>query len=234
MHPRVATRRSIAVMADPKSFLLTHRLQEYLLRHSSQLSPVQRRLIADTAELGDVAGMQISPEQGAFLSVLVRALRPRQAIEVGTFTGYSALCIAAAMPADGQLLCCDVSEEWTAVGRRAWDEAGVAGRISLRIGPALDTLAGLDPALRFDLAFIDADKESYSRYWAELVPRMRPGGVLLVDNTLWSGRVVDPEVTDARTGLIRAFNGEVVADSRVECVVLPVGDGLTMAVRRED
>jgi len=219
-------------MSPPKSFLLTAELQDYLVRHSTPLTSVQRTLIATTAELGEISGMQISPEQGSFLSVLVRALGVRSAIEVGTFTGYSALCIAAAMSTDGQLLCCDVSDEWTAIGRRAWQEAGLASRISLRLGPALETLRSLGTEEQFDLAFIDADKESYSQYWAELVPRMRPGGVLLVDNTLWSGRVVGAAVEDERTAVLRAFNAEVARDARVDCVLLPVADGLTMAVRR--
>ncbi|GAC1344152.1 MAG: O-methyltransferase [Candidatus Dormibacteria bacterium] len=219
-------------MGQPKSFLLTSELQDYLIRHSGPLTSVQRGLIEDTAKLGEVAAMQISPEQGSFLTVLTRALGVRNAIEVGTFTGYSALCIAMGMADQGRLLCCDISDQWTALGRRAWQDAGVATRISLRLGPALETLRGLDPHERFDLAFIDADKESYSRYWAELVPLIRPGGVLLVDNTLWSGRVVDATVRDERTEVIRAFNAEVVADDRVECALLPVGDGLTVAVRR--
>lgn len=219
-------------MSRPKSFVLTAELQDYLLRHSTALTSVQRGLIADTAQLGELSGMQISPEQGIFLSVLVRALGVRNAVEVGTFTGYSALCLAMSMPEQGRLLCCDISDEWTAMGRRAWQDAGVASRVTLRLGPALETLRALDPGELFDLAFLDADKESYSQYWAELVPRVRPGGVLLVDNTLWSGRVADPAVHDERTEVIRAFNAEVAADDRVECALLPVGDGLTMAVRR--
>ena len=152
----------------------------------------------------------------------------RRAVEIGTFTGYSALCIARALPADGTLLCCDVSEEWTSVGRRYWERAGVAGAITLALGPALETLRALPADATFDLAFIDADKPSYLAYYEELVPRVAPGGLILVDNTLWSGRVVDPDAHDPDTDAIRAFNAHVAADPRTDTVLLPVGDGLTL------
>jgi predicted O-methyltransferase YrrM len=181
-----------------------------------------------TAKLGAVAGMQIAPEQGAFLTILTRALGVRSAIEIGTFTGYSALCIARGLPADGTLLCCDVSEEWTAVGRKHWEQARVGDRIELRIAPAVDTLASLPSEPQFDLAFVDADKPNYANYFEGLLPRIRPNGVILVDNVLWGGNVVKADADDENTLAIRAFNDKVAADDRVDSVMLPIADGLTM------
>jgi len=158
----------------------------------------------------------------------------RRAVEVGTFTGASALAIARGLPPGGRLLCCDVSEEWTAVGRRAWERAGVADRIELRIAPAAETLAALDPAPVVDLAFIDADKGGYIAYHDDLVPRLRPGGLLLVDNTLWGGRVTDAMSDDPDTIAIRAYNDHAAADDRVDTVLLPLADGLTLCRRRDD
>ena len=215
-------------MADPKSFLLTAELGEYLVAHGTPPDAVQSALIDETAKLGAVAGMQIAPEQGAFLTILTRALGVRTAIEIGTFTGYSALCIARGLPSDGHLLCCDVSEEWTAVGRKHWDQAGVGERIELRIGPAVDTLAALPSEPQFDLAFVDADKPNYANYFEGLLPRMRPNGVILVDNVLWSGNVVKADADDENTLAIRAFNDKVAADDRVDTVMLPIADGLTL------
>ncbi len=216
---------------SPKSFLLTPQLHDYLVGHSLPLDEVQRQLIAETAALGSVSGMQVAPEQGALLTVLTRALGVRQAVEVGTFTGYSALCIARGLAEGGHLLCCDVSEEWTAIARRAWQRAGVADRIELRLAPGLDTLRSLPAEPWLDLAFVDADKGGYRAYAEELIPRLRPGGVLLVDNVLWAGRVLEPDGGED-AGHIRAFNDWLVADPRVDCAMLPVADGLTMAVRR--
>jgi caffeoyl-CoA O-methyltransferase len=176
--------------------------------------------------------MQVAPEQGAFMTLLVRATGARRAIEVGTFTGYSALCIARGLPDDGQLLACDVSEEWTSIGRRYWERAGVAKKIDLRIGPALDTLRALPQEPRFDLAFIDADKTSYPAYYEEILLRLRQGGLILVDNVLWMGRVVDASADDENTRAIRAFNDRVAADRRVDCVMLAVSDGLTLLRKR--
>jgi caffeoyl-CoA O-methyltransferase len=176
--------------------------------------------------------MQIAPEQGAFLTVLTRLIGARNAIEIGTFTGYSALCIARGLPADGRLTCCDVSEEWTAVGRRAWEAAGVADRIDLRIAPALDTLAALPADAAFDLAFIDADKPNYANYFDALVPRMRANGAILVDNVLWDGRVLQPDANDENTVAIRAFNDKIAHDDRIEPVMLPIADGLTLCRKR--
>src|SRR3954451_18005323 len=166
----------------------------YADAHTAPPTDIQRRLIAETAALGGVAAMQISPLQGAFMELLVRAVGAHQALEIGTFTGYSALCMARGLPADGRLLCCNVNETWTAVGRRYWDEAGVGHKITLRMGPAIDTLRALPLEEQFDLAFVDADKSGYPAYIDAIVPRLRPGGVILVDNTLRRGTVADPKV----------------------------------------
>jgi caffeoyl-CoA O-methyltransferase len=220
-------------MADPKSFNLTADIHDYLLAHSTPVDEIQADLIAETAEAtGDRARMQIAPEQGIFMALLTRAIGARDAVEVGTFTGYSSLAVARALPADGHLLCCDVSEEWTAIAQRYWARAGVADRITLAIGPAADTLAGLAHEPQFDLAFIDADKPGYRRYFDELVPRMRVGGLILVDNVLWGGSIVDPSDTSPDTVALRAFNDQVVADERVECVMLAISDGLTIIAKR--
>jgi caffeoyl-CoA O-methyltransferase len=217
-----------------RSMGVSPQLHEYLVAHSTPLDAVQRDLIAETAALGRVADMQIAPEQAAFMTLLARILGAQTAVEVGTFTGYSALAVARGLAPGGRLLCCDVSEEWTAIARTYWDRAGVADRIELRLGPALETLRTLrtDPVV--DLAFIDADKGTYPAYWDELVPRMRPGGVILVDNVLWSGRVADEAADDEGTKQIREFNDKVAADARVDVVILPIADGLTMARKRED
>ena len=212
----------------PKSFLLTADLADYLVAHGTPPDPVQQELIAATAALGPVAGMQVSPEQGAFLTILTRLLHAQSAIEVGTFTGYSALCIARGLGPTGRLICCDVSEEWTAIGRAAWDQAGVGGRIDLRIAPALDTINALPAGTTFDLAFIDADKPNYANYYEALLPRMRANGAILVDNVLWDGRVIDPDADDDNTAAIKAFNDKIAADDRVEKVMLPISDGLTL------
>jgi caffeoyl-CoA O-methyltransferase len=218
-------------MAAPKSFFLTPEIHEYVVAHGTPPDAVQQALIDETAQL-PMAIMQISPEQGAFMTLLTRALGVRQAVEVGTFTGYSALAIARGLPDDGHLLCCDVSEEWTNVGRRAWAEAGVDGKIDLVLAPAADTLRGLPDEEYVDLAFIDADKPSYSVYYEELLRRLRPNGVILVDNTLWGGAIANPEADDEQTVAMRAFNDMVAADERVDSALLTVGDGLTMLRKR--
>jgi caffeoyl-CoA O-methyltransferase len=218
-------------MADPKGIGLTPELHDYLLRHGARPDEVQRSLIDATASLGPIAQMQIAPEQGGFMTMLTRLLGVRFAVEVGTFTGYSALAIARGLAPGGRLLCCDVSEEWTAIARTHWAKAGVDDRVDLRIAPALDTLRALPTGPLVDLAFIDADKANYAAYYEELLARLAPGGVILVDNVLWSGKVIDPAVTDRDTVAIRAFNELVASDARVECVMLPISDGLTM-IRR--
>lgn len=221
-----STGRSISVDA---------RLHDYALAHSTQPDAVQRALIDATDRAApEHSGMRISHDEGTFLTLLTQLSGARFAVEVGTFTGYSALCIARGLPDDsdgGRLLCCDVSEEWTSIAREHWQRAGVADHIDLRIAPALDTLRTLPDEPGIDLAFIDADKESYIAYWEELVPRMRPGGVLLVDNTLWHGTVADAEL-DETTRVISEFNDHAAADERVDLVLLTLSDGVTMARRR--
>jgi caffeoyl-CoA O-methyltransferase len=216
----------------PKSFLLESVLHEYLLGHSTPLDEVRSRLIEETAALGGISGMQIAPEQSLLITLITRLIGATRAVEVGTFTGLSSLSVALGMPPGGKLICCDVSEEWTAVAKRYWAQAGVADRIELRIGPALDTLRAMpaDPVL--DLAFIDADKPGYIGYWDELVPRIRPGGLILVDNVLQTGQVIDPAVESEHVVAIRVFNDHAVADERVDLVMLPISDGLTFAVKR--
>lgn len=216
----------------PKSFHLTEGIHDYLVAHGTPPDEILAGLIAETEQLGGISLMQVAPEQGSFLTVFARVLGARRAIEVGTFTGYSALCIARGLPDDGLLVCCDVSEEWTAVGKPYWERAGVAERIDLRIAPALDTLRGLSAEPPFDLAFIDADKPSYGDYYEELLRLIRPGGVILVDNVLWMGAVIDPEKQDESTVAIRAFNERVAKDPRVDCVMMSISDGLTMLRKR--
>jgi caffeoyl-CoA O-methyltransferase len=220
------------VTEGPKSFFLTKPVHDYLVAHAPPLDDVQRDLIAETEALGGISLMQIAPEQGAFMTLLTRLIGAQHAIEVGTFTGYSSLSIARGLPGDGTLLCCDVSEEWTAIARKYWERAGVDDKIELRLAPALDTLRSLPAGERFDLAFIDADKENYPNYFEEVLARLRPNGVILVDNTLWMGAVTDPKTSDDQTNAIRAFNDAVAADDRVESTILTVGDGLTLIRKR--
>lgn len=213
------------------SFFLSDDLAEYVRSHSEAIDPLDLELIDETSLLPN-AGMQISPEQGKFLAFLVQISGARQVLELGTFTGYSTLCMARAMAPGGRIIACDVSEEWTKTARRYWERAGVADRIDLRIGPATGTLAAMPPEPLFDLAFIDADKEGYPAYLKAVVPRLRAGGLLVADNVLWSGRVVDPSSQDESVAALRRFNQMAVADPRIETVVLPVFDGLTLAIRR--
>lgn len=213
---------------------ITQDLYDYLLEVSLREPEVMRRLRDETGAL-EKARMQISPEQGQFMSLLVELLGVRNSIEVGTFTGYSALAVALAMPDDGRIVACDITEEWTSVGRRYWEEAGVAHKIDLRLGPAEDTLDALLAERRggdFDFAFIDADKGGLRTYYELCLELVRPGGLIAVDNTLWSGKVADPEVSDAATEAIRAFNRSIQDDSRVSLSLVPIGDGLTLARKR--
>jgi caffeoyl-CoA O-methyltransferase len=215
---------------DGKFITLDQKLYDYLLAHGHNDDPVLRELARETQEkLDRRAGMQIAPEQGTFMTLLARAIGARRAIEVGTFTGYSAICIARGLGSDGSLICCDVSEEWTAIARRYWEKAGVAGRITLKIAPALDTLRALPAGEAFDFAFIDADKINYRHYYEEVLRRTRSGGLILVDNVLWSGAVLDEKDRSEDTMAIRAFNDFAVTDKRVELVMLPISDGLTLA-----
>jgi caffeoyl-CoA O-methyltransferase len=220
-------------MADqPKSFHLTPEIHQYLVAHGTPPDDVQRALIERTSELGGISMMQIAPEQGAFMTILTRLLGVRNAVEVGTFTGYSSLCIARGLADGGKLVCCDVSDEWTAIAREYWERAGVADRIDLRIAPALETIATLPDDEHVDLVFIDADKENYANYYDALLPRLRVNGVILVDNTLWSGAVIDESRDDPSTLAIRAFNDMVAADDRVDTVQLAISDGLTLLRKR--
>jgi caffeoyl-CoA O-methyltransferase len=171
--------------------------------------------------------MQIGDDQAVLMEMIVRAMGAKSAVEVGTFTGYSALAIARGLGPEGRLLCCDVSEEWTSMARDAWEEAGVESRIELRIGPGLETLRALKSVEQFDFAFIDADKESYPRYYDEILPRMRGGGLLLLDNMLQGGRVIDPSATDESVVAIRSMNDTIKQDPRVAVVLLPIGDGVS-------
>jgi caffeoyl-CoA O-methyltransferase len=208
---------------------LTENLYRYIVEHSLPLDDVQRDLIEETAALGGVAGMQIDPVQGQFLTAVTRLVDARFAVEVGTFTGYSSICIARGLAPGGRLLCCDVNEEWTAIARRYWERAGLTDRIELRLAPALETLRALPDDARFDVAFIDADKDGYPAYWDELVPRLRTNGVVLVDNTLWDGEVGDPDKDSDSLRAIREFNDKVAADDRVDVVLLPLADGMSFA-----
>jgi len=219
-------------MADPKDFSLSPELHDYVVAHGTPPDEHQLALIAETQELGGVSRMQIAPEQGAFMTVLARLVGATTIVEVGTFTGYSTLCLARGLTDGGRLIACDVSDEWTSIGRRHWEAAGVADRIDLRIAPAIETLRALPTDPVVDLAFVDADKTGYAAYADELIPRLRPGGVLLVDNVLWGGAVIDPARDDADTVAIRAFNDALAADDRVDVVLLPIADGLTLARKR--
>ena len=225
---------TIAGMTRGGKFItLDNRLYDYVLAHGHNSDPLLEDLARETQEkLGRRAGMQIAPEQGAFMTLLARAIGARRAIEVGTFTGYSAICIARGLAPGGSLLCCDVSEEWTAIARRYWERAGVAATITLKLAPALETLRAMPPDAVFDLAFIDADKPSYPTYYEQILGRLRRNGVVLVDNVLWAGAVADPGVQDPNTLAIRKFNDLVRDDPRVECVMLPIADGLTFLRKR--
>lgn len=218
----------------PRSFLLTQELSDYVRAGSEAPDELAAELVAETAELaarGEAPPtFQIALEQGTFMTLLTRALGVRRAIEIGTFTGFSALCIARGLPDDGSLLCLDRSEEWTAMGRRYWERAGLGDRIELRVGDALPSLRALPPEETFDLAFVDADKTGYRDYVEELHPRMRTNGVVLLDNTLRGGRVLAPETDDDRA--VVALNADLVRDPRWETVLLSVADGLTMLRKR--
>ncbi len=219
-------------MAEPKTVAVTPDIHAYLVAHGSPPDDVQRALIAATDGLGPVSGMQIAPEQGAFMTLLTCLVDARFAVEVGTFTGYSSICIARGLAPGGRLLCLDVNEEWTAIARDHWREAGVDDRIELRLGPAAETLRALPSDPPIDLAFIDADKGGYRTYYDEIVERLRPGGLVLLDNVLWGGSVVDAGDQGDEVVAIRAVNDHVAADDRVEVVMLPIADGLTIARKR--
>lgn len=214
--------------------ILNPAIAAYIGEHTAQPDDIQRRLIAATAErTGGASRMQIGSDQGALIELLVHLTGARRAVEVGTFTGYSALCIARALGPDGRLTCCDVSDEWTSIGRPFWEEAGVADRIDLRIAPAVETLRSLPADDTIDFAFVDADKGGYASYFEALVPRLRTNGLMLADNTLWSAAVLRADADlDEQSIAIKRFNDQVAADPRVESYILPVGDGVTLIRKR--
>ncbi len=212
---------------------LSDELHAYLVAHGSTPDPVAADLLAETrASLPHMVGYSIAPEQAGFFTLLTRITGARHAVEVGTFTGFSALAIARGLPADGKLVCCDVSAEYTAIARRHWERAGLADRIELRLGPAAETLRGMPAEPHIDLAFIDADKGGYPTYWAELVPRVRPGGLILIDNVLRHGRVIAPRPDNPDDATMIDFNDRVRRDERTDAVMIPIGDGLTIARKR--
>jgi caffeoyl-CoA O-methyltransferase len=210
--------------------MLDEALTEYVRVHSAPMDPIAQALIDETSLLPN-AGMQVAPEQGSFLKLLVQLTGAASVLEIGTFTGFSALCMARGLPEGGRLIACDVSDEWTSIGRRYWERAGVADRIDLRIGPALDTLAAMSDDIMFDLVFLDADKPGYPDYFAAVADRVKPGGVLIADNVLRHGRVIDGDSKSESVQAIREFNDAVAADERFEVVLLAAYDGLTFARR---
>jgi len=216
----------------PKYTALDDELHRYLVEHGARQDDVLRRLADETAALGDVAVMQIAPDQGALITLLVRAIGARRALELGTFTGYSAICIARGLPDDGRLLACELSEEWAKVARRYFAEAGVADRVELRLGPALDTLRALGDDESFDFAFIDADKQTYLEYYEAVLNLLRPGGLMLIDNVLRGGAVLDSDDDSAANGVVKELNDRVAADDRVDVAMIGVADGITLALKR--
>lgn len=217
-----------------QTLTMTDALHDYMVRNLVRESPLLARLRAETAKVPD-SQMQISAEQGPLLALLVRMAGARRIIELGTFTGYSSICMASALPADGKLIACDVNPETTAIARRYWKEAGVESRIELRLQPGMQTLDELIAAGEgglFDFAFIDADKPGYAGYYDRLMILLRPGGVIAVDNTLWSGRIADPGDVSESTRSIRDFNAKVMRDEQVDMSLVPIGDGLTLLRKR--
>jgi predicted O-methyltransferase YrrM len=214
--------------------LLPVDVEQYVSTQITRETALQRRLREETSAL-PMGTMQISADQGALFALLVRTLGARRAIEIGTFTGYSALAVASALPADGKLVCCDINDEWTRIGRRYWDEAGVSQRIDLRLGPALDTLDALlrdGGAGTYDFAFIDADKSNYDAYYEACLRLARTGGLIALDNMLWGGKVVEPDVHDEDTEALRALNAKIRDDNRVDACLLTVGDGVMLIRKR--
>ena len=219
--------------ARRRSHFIDATIDDYSAAHSTGPDDHQRTLQTVTRDkTGGAAGMQIGDDQAVLMEMLVRAMGVERAIEIGTFTGYSALAIARGLGPDGQLLCCDVSEEWGAIAREAWQQAGVSDKIELRIGPGIETLRSLPTDEQFDLAFIDADKTGYTDYYEEVLPRLRPGGLILLDNMLQAGRVTDPSINDNSVVAIRALNDAIVIDHRVKVVLLPLGDGVSVVQKQ--
>jgi caffeoyl-CoA O-methyltransferase len=220
-------------MSDGKFLRLTSDIYNYLVAHGGNHDALSAELAEETARrLGGVAMMQISSEQGTFMTLLARAIGARHAIELGTFTGYSAMCIARALPPDGSLLCCDVSSEWTSIAQRYWERAGLSNKITLKLAPALETLRELPATDVFDFAFIDADKSNYRSYYDEILKRLRPNGLILIDNVLWNGEVLNLRNQTADTRAIRELNDFLPSDNRVDVVMLPIADGLTICRKK--
>jgi caffeoyl-CoA O-methyltransferase len=212
-----------------KTIGLSEELHAYVVAHSAAPDPLVAELIAETqAVLPDVAQLQIAPEQAPFMTLITQIVGVRNAVEIGTFTGLSALAIARGLEPGGKLICCDISAEYTTIAQRYWARAGLADRIDLRIGPAIESLRAMPTEPHVDLAFIDADKTGYPDYWAEIVPRMRTGGVILIDNVLRGGRIVLPP-TNADDATMAEFNDIVTADKRVTSMIIPIADGVTLA-----
>ena len=209
--------------------LLPEKVAAYIAAHAVREAPVLQELRKATASV-KWSGMQIGADQGNFMALLVKLMGAKRCLEIGTYTGYSALAVALALPKDGSIVCCDISEEFTSVGKPFWKKAGVEKKIDLRIGPALETLKKLEGP--FDFAFIDADKENYLNYYERCLALLRPGGLIAVDNVLWSGEVANPKAKDAMTMALRRFNDQVHKDERVDLAMLSVGDGVTLAFKR--
>jgi caffeoyl-CoA O-methyltransferase len=207
-------------------------LYAYLVEKGTRQDDVLRRLAEETERMGDIAVMQIGPDEGAFMTLLVRAIGARRALEVGTFTGYSAICIARGLPDDGELVACELSEDYAKTASRYFDEAAVSERIDLRLGPALETLRAMPASEAFDFAFIDANKDDYPGYYEECLTRLRPGGVIAVDNVLGAGRVVDPDPDDEQARGIVELNERLATDERVDIAMVPIADGVTLALKR--
>lgn len=224
MIPPAARRRSQFIDAA---------IDEYAAAHSTPPDAHQRELQRITREeTGRAAGMQVGDDQAVLMEMLVRAMGATRAVEIGTFTGYSALAVARGLGPGGRLLCCDTSQQWTSIARAAWQEAGVADRIELQVGPGLDTLRALPPGEQFDFAFIDADKTGYAQYYEEVLARLRPGGLILLDNTLQGGDVISDHADDQDVVAIRSVNDTIAADPRVKVVLIPIGDGVSIVQKR--
>jgi caffeoyl-CoA O-methyltransferase len=213
-----------------KFLQLSSELYGYMVEHGARQDDELARIERETEALGDIAIMQIAPDEGALLTLLVRAIGARSAVEVGTFTGYSAVCIARGLPEDGRLLACEISEDWAAAAQRNLEAAGLAGRVEVRVADAADTLRALPEEETIDFAFVDADKPSYGVYYEEILGRLRPGGLIVLDNVLLGGRVLAPEDDSARA--MHALNERIASDERVDCATIAVADGLTLVRKR--
>jgi len=214
--------------ADRKFTALNLELHKYLFDHGHNGDPLLAGLAEETRKLGQISGMQIAAEQGTLMAMLARAIGARSAVEVGTFTGYSSICVARALPPEGHLLCCDVNPQWTGIARRYWERAGLTGKITLKLAPAVETLRALPSDYAIDFSFIDADKVNYRNYYEECLKRTRSNGLILIDNVLWGGSVIDPGNQSEDTKAIRALNDFIAQDRRVDAVMIPVSDGLTI------